>query len=187
MLSSRAPHRKIDIALYFAAHTRHCTKTKLMRLFYLLDFEHFGQTGHSVTDQTYLALTDGPVPAGLHCDLYHPNAGSSILASFLKFDPAQDTEPVLPLRAFCDDHLTPRQLRLMADLCERFGDDLGDALENAVRAPGGPWSVTRQTATGPCDVIPFALALEGSPHREALLAVARDREMYLAAREAEAA
>ena len=185
MLSSRAPHRKFDIALYFAANTQHCTKTKLMRLFYLLDFEHFSQTGHSVTDQTYLALTDGPVPAGLHRDLYHPNAAGSLLASFLQFDPTQDAEPVVARMPFSDDCLTPRQLRLMADLCQRFGADTGEALEAAVRVAGGPWSKTRQSATGPCDAIAYALVLEGSPHREALLAVAREREMYLAAREAE--
>jgi uncharacterized phage-associated protein len=65
MLITHEREKLINAILYFASHTRHCGKIKLFKLLYLLDFEHFRQTGRSVTSLDYRAWELGPVPIRL--------------------------------------------------------------------------------------------------------------------------
>lgn len=52
--------------LYFAHHARNVGRTKLWKLLYYLDFDHFEQFGASVTGDQYWKWENGPVPvAGL--------------------------------------------------------------------------------------------------------------------------
>ncbi|KPJ58500.1 MAG: hypothetical protein AMS15_08270 [Planctomycetes bacterium DG_23] len=50
--------------LYFLEHinNEHLGKTKMMKLLYYLDFDHYEQYGKSVTGDVYLRLPYGPVP-----------------------------------------------------------------------------------------------------------------------------
>ena len=51
------PHDRdklINAIVFFAKNTKYCGKIKLIKLLYLLDFEHFRQTGRSVTGMDYL-------------------------------------------------------------------------------------------------------------------------------------
>lgn len=45
----------INAIIYFCTNTQVCMKTKLFKLLYLLDFEHFKVTGKSVTGLEYKA------------------------------------------------------------------------------------------------------------------------------------
>ena len=51
MLVSHERGKMINAIIYFADHTRHLGKIELFKLLYLLDFEHFSQTGRSVCDR----------------------------------------------------------------------------------------------------------------------------------------
>ena len=44
MLVNHNREKLINTAIYFADQTRHCGKIKLIKLLYLLDFEHYRQT-----------------------------------------------------------------------------------------------------------------------------------------------
>ena len=57
--------RLINAVVFFAKNTNYCGKIKLFKLLYLLDFEHFRQTGKSVTGFSYQAWKFGPVPIDL--------------------------------------------------------------------------------------------------------------------------
>lgn len=48
--------------LYFARHVRQVGRTKLWKLMYYLDFDHFERYGTSVTGEQYQKWTNGPVP-----------------------------------------------------------------------------------------------------------------------------
>jgi len=63
LLKNHNNERLVQAIVYFAHHTRSLGKVKLFKLLYLLDFEHFRQTGRSVTGQEYRAWKMGPVPA----------------------------------------------------------------------------------------------------------------------------
>ena len=55
--------------IYFVKNTKYCYKLKLLKLLYLLDFEHFRQTGMSVTGLNYEAWDMGPVPKNLYATI----------------------------------------------------------------------------------------------------------------------
>ena len=65
MLINHEREKLINAIIYFAQHTQYLGKIKLFKLLYLLDFEHFRQTGQSVTGLTYSAWKYGPVPVAL--------------------------------------------------------------------------------------------------------------------------
>src|SRR5690625_2433225 len=72
MLKNYSREKLINAIIYFTRNTRHCYKTKLFKLLYFLDFEHYKDTGRSVTGLTYYAWEMGPVPRDLYHELKHP-------------------------------------------------------------------------------------------------------------------
>src|SRR5471030_2891987 len=69
MLIDRSREKLINAIIYFADNTNSCGKTKLFKLLYFLDFEHFYQTGRSVTGMEYFAWRMGPVPVALYDEI----------------------------------------------------------------------------------------------------------------------
>src|SRR6185437_9763673 len=65
MLRNRNREKLIQAIVYLARNTRALGKIKLFKLLYLLDFEHFRQTGRSITGMEYRAWKMGPVPIEL--------------------------------------------------------------------------------------------------------------------------
>ncbi len=65
MLITHEREKLINAIIYFARHTQYLGKIKLFKLLYLLDFEHFRQTGQNVTGLTYSAQQYGPMPVAL--------------------------------------------------------------------------------------------------------------------------
>ena len=54
-MANTARNRLVNAIVFFADNTKFCGKIKLFKLLYLLDFEHFRQTGKSVTGGDYQA------------------------------------------------------------------------------------------------------------------------------------
>jgi uncharacterized phage-associated protein len=65
MIITHRREKFIQAIIFFSLKTKYCGKTKLFKLLYLLDFEHFRQTGRSVTGMDYYAWEMGPVPVAL--------------------------------------------------------------------------------------------------------------------------
>jgi uncharacterized phage-associated protein len=167
--------RTTNVILYFATHTQKCTKSKLMHLLYLLDFEHFKATGRSVTDEVYCALATGPVPAELYWELHRPTGIASSLDDFVQMAEHEGTDDIfLPRAGVVDDDLTKRQLTLLEQLSEQFCADAGEKLTATVCAQGKPWDKVFRGGHGQCAYIPYDLALEGLPHRDQILQLARE-------------
>jgi uncharacterized phage-associated protein len=179
VIDQRRIERTTNLILYFATNTQSCTKTKLMHLLYMLDFEHFKATGRSVTDELYCALASGPVPNQLYWELNLPAGIPSFLdGSLLLVGKEKGEGQFVPLVPFIDDDLTRRQLTLMERLAAQYYSDTGEALATAVCAKGTPWDRIFRGGCGQCAHIPYELALEDSPHKEQLLEAARDYQRY---------
>src|SRR5688500_15970622 len=73
MVKTYRREKLLNAIVFFAANTRYCGKTKLYKLLYLLDFEHYKATGRSVTGLEYYAWQMGPVPAKLDGQLDEPS------------------------------------------------------------------------------------------------------------------
>lgn len=59
MLITHDREKLINTIIYFAIHVKKCGKIKLFKLLYFLDFEHYKQTGRSVTGLDYYAWKMG--------------------------------------------------------------------------------------------------------------------------------
>lgn len=65
MLIKREREKLLNAIIFFANNTTVCGKVKLIKLLSLLDFEHYTQTGRSVTGMEYYAWRMGPVPVSV--------------------------------------------------------------------------------------------------------------------------
>jgi len=160
MILSRHREKLINTVIYFASNTAHCGKIKLIKLLYLLDFEHFRQTGRSVTGLEYHAMKMGPVPMALYqeWDTLQPDLADAIeivperVIDFVR-------EAVRPRRAFDASHFTPREVRLMQQLVDRFSNDFSQPMINVTHSERGPWSAIWDNGRGALMRIPYGLAI----------------------------
>jgi uncharacterized phage-associated protein len=183
MLISRNREKLINAIIFFASNTEHCSKVKLFKLLYLLDFAHFRETGRSVTGLDYRALKMGPVPLELMQEWEDLEAD---MAKAIDIVPEQVIyfirERVVPKPQFDGALFTRRELRLMKDLSTQFFGELTKPLVGFTHAERGPWDKIWDGGKGNNERIPYALALSDSdPNRDAILELAREYEGVAAA------
>lgn len=168
----------INAAIFFAQNTEHCGKIKLIKLLYLLDFEHYRQTGKSVTGMEYRAMPLGPVPLQLYqeWDALEPDFAAAIdIVPEQVIDYVR--ESVRPKRDFDDRHFSRRELQLMEQLAERFRRDFSKPLINVTHAERGPWDMIWDNGRGNLERIPYALAIrDDDPHANAIREAAQEHE-----------
>ena len=149
--------RLINAVLFFAKNVKYCDKIKLFKLLYLLDFEHFRQTGKCVTGYDYQAWKFGPVPVDLmeEWEQLEPD-----LAQVVCILPEQIVDYVWhTVKAkngveFDDSEFTPRQLRIMTELVDKYSDTLSAELIDVTHAQNGAWDKVWQGGKGAHQPIP---------------------------------
>lgn len=183
MLISRDREKLVNAIVFFSRNTKHCGKTKLFKLLYLLDFHHFRETGRGVTGLEYRAWKNGPVPFALvqEWDDLEPD-----LAKAVDIVPERvidyDRQRVVPKIEFDDSHFTKRELRLMQELAKRHHDEKTRPLIGLTHQELGPWDKIWDGGRGNNERIPYALAVpDDDPNREAVLEAAREFDAIAAA------
>lgn len=183
MLKNRDREKFVQAILYFAHNTRALGKIKLFKLPYLLDFEHFRQTGRSVTGLEYRAWNMGPVPAAL---VQQWDDLDEDLATAIRIEPRPVIdyvrENVVALQPFNDEHFSKRELRLLQDIADRFRDTLSEQMIDVTHAENGAWARTWDDGKGSDLPIPYTLAIaDDDPNRDAVLEAASEYEAIAAA------
>jgi len=178
MLISHEREKLINAILFFAHNTKRLGKIKLFKLLYLLDFEHFRQTGRSVTGLDYQAWKFGPVPVEVMQEWDAPEAD---LAAAICIQPEQVIdyvrETVVPQAPFDDSYFTKRELRIMEGLVARYRDTYSPEMIDVTHAENGAWAKIWQDGQGMSEAIPYELGLDpDSPLRDAILEIAAERE-----------
>lgn len=171
MLISREREKLINAIVFFARNTRHCGKTKLFKLLYLLDFQHFRLTGRSVTSLEYRAWKHGPVPFSLmqEWDAFEPDLAAAVdVVPEPVFD--YDRLRIEAKAEFDDQFFTKREIELMRDLAARHRDELSQPLVGLTHEERGPWDKIWDGGHGNDQRIPYVLAVpDDDPNREAIL------------------
>jgi uncharacterized phage-associated protein len=176
MIVSHERDKLIQAIVFFATNTSYCGKIKLIKLLYLLDFEHFRQTGRSVTGMDYRAWKMGPVPFEFYQEFDAPEADLAAAIDVVPEKVIDHTrERVVAKIAFDDSHFTKRELRLMQDLASRFRNSLSKPMIDVTHAELGPWETIWDGGRGSNERIPYPLAITADdPHRAEILASARE-------------
>lgn len=185
MIISREREKLIEAILYFCKGTRHCHTLKLFKLLNFLDFEHFRQTGRTVTGLDYAAWERGPVPGDLWREL-KDRPGKDILDAMAVVSLRDETtgevtrRDIKPKRPFNPDIFTKRELGIMARLSEIFSEARGDTMSDFSHFKRLPWRRVWDGGKGKYQPIPADLALDSEPLDPSAETVDRDDLRLLA-------
>jgi uncharacterized phage-associated protein len=178
----RVPHEReklINAMVFFAKNTNNCGKIKLFKLLYLLDFNHFAETGLSVTGLEYRAWEKGPVPRALYAEweAMRPDMGTAIeIKQTLVGDYYRQT--VLPQVDFDPSHFTKRELRILTRLAEEYRDYTAQPMVDTTHVANGAWAQVWKKP-GNDNVIPYELAVSADePNRAEILMTAEEHANY---------
>lgn len=183
-------NRLINAVVYFAQntqHTQHCGKIKLFKLLYLLDFEHFKQTGKSVTGFDYQAWKFGPVPIDLMEEWEEFGGDLRQRVRIVEekvYDYNRQTVRVNEGVVFDAGHFSSRQLRIMEAVAAKYRDTFSPEMIDVTHEQNGAWEKVWQGGAGAHRPIPYELAVAGDmSERATVLRIAGEQRMYQAALE----
>lgn len=179
MLRTYEREKLCEAIAYFAHNTRKLGKTKLFKLLYFLDFEHFKQTGRSVTGSHYYAWPKGPVPVDLFNEFERPAADLLDCVSLEEIPTMHGKMlKVSPNRQFNPRYFTKRELRLLESLAARYRDATADEMIEETHLENRPWHEVYEVQGKRQDTIPYSMALSRQEKDEMLKHI-REREELL--------
>lgn len=163
--------------IYFVNHTKKCTKTKLMKLLYELDFMHFSQTGKSVTGLEYYAWQHGPYPKTLGDEINCQDAELTSFVAVLKQQSTSGKEFITfkSKKQFDPKYFTKRELRLLQETSEIFQEASADDMVTISHLPNRPWEKTLKEK-GEKKHIDYFLAIDDPELKNEYLENAEDRK-----------
>ncbi len=160
MLIKHSREKLINAIIYFADNTRHFHKTKLCKLLYFLDFEHYKQVGRSVTGLDYFAWPMGPVPVSIFNEINDPKED---LAEKVLFNEATIKKgrmlEVKPLAPFQSKFFSKRELGILEMLSSEFFDTQADDMVEATHLENKPWHKIYNEQNKQQQQIPYELAI----------------------------
>jgi uncharacterized phage-associated protein len=160
MLLNHEREKMMNAIIFFANHTKYLGKVKLFKLLYFLDFEHFKETGRSVTGLDYFAWPKGPVPVKLVDEIESPKAD---LLEKIKFSKIQIKENfklnVEPVAKFNPSHFSKREMKIMERLAKEFEKTLAEDMIEATHLENLPWHKIYNEQGSKQKLIPYELAL----------------------------
>ncbi|MCR4311059.1 MAG: Panacea domain-containing protein [Candidatus Taylorbacteria bacterium] len=123
-------------------------KTKLMKLFYYLDFSHVKKYACPVTYDQYINLEHGPIPSTI-LNLVNEavdDVDHSVLSDSITFEKFENTgmcrmKPLRPFSEADENFFTESELDVLKSVCMRFGDKNTKFIEDASHEEA-PWKNT---------------------------------------------
>lgn len=142
-----------NIILYFLHKTNnvHLGKTKLMKLIYFLDFDHFEKYSVSVTGDSYCNLRAGPVPDRASLILEEMKKEGLIDISTKQVNNIRKYE-YTPLVSPNIDIFKITEINMLKEVCKKWEHHSTAEIVNASHGEE-PWIATREGEN-----IPYALA-----------------------------
>lgn len=168
MIVSREREKLLNAIVFFCKKTKHCHTLKLFKLLNFLDFEHYRQTGRTVTGLDYKAWPQGPVPSELWHEMQKAPRQDLLAALGIFTERDEITNKVLrrdlkPKKQFDPKYFSKRELAIMDRLAEFFADTKGDDMSEFSHMRGLPWRKVWEGGKGNGKKIPINLALNAPP------------------------
>jgi uncharacterized phage-associated protein len=174
----------LHAVLYFATKVKNPSKVKIFKLLYFLDFEHFRQTGRSVTNLDYFAYDFGPVPKDFYQEVGE-NEVPKDFADFMTILPFASEESGKKGGIFKPKAkpnlavFSPREQEILERLSFVFKDVDAKEISDISHFKNHPWDKTIKQK-GKLAKIDYALALDSEAQvsvDEALEATNERQEM----------
>ena len=164
--------------IFCLKNTNNCFKTKLFKLLYFIDFNHFKIKGRPVTCFEYNAWPKGPVPVNLNDEIDNPQTDFKEFFNVHKNSPEKKGVQLIPRVKFNEDLFSARELKIMKDICETFKYADSDMMIDSTHLRNDPWDITYNKKNLKQKKIPYTLALDDSPEsltEEELKEIQEDR------------
>lgn len=167
MLLTHEREKLLNAIIFFANRTSFLGKIKLCKLLYFLDFEHFKETGRSVTGLNYFAWPKGPVPVELFNEVKEPKPD---LVEKIRFSETKIGDGymlnVQPLVAFDPAHFSKRELAILERLANDFDKTKAEDMIEATHLENLPWHRIYNELGLKQQLIPYDLALRHQEEEE---------------------
>ncbi len=183
--------KALNALMFFAEKTNRnkIGKTKMAKLLFALDFEHFKQTGRFVTGLNYFAYPKGPYPKEIMEEMTEksfPRDLSRYLALILKGDTKDDGGFLFRVKEGKKPDLSlfsPREIEIMENLAEMWGDYNARDIVHWSHSRGTPWQTVWEKEGRRFDLISYLYALDkDSPitkeEAEQVLREERENEIF---------
>jgi len=156
----KIPMKKLKLIIqYFCTHTngRFFGKTKLMKLFYFLDFGHVKKYGSPITYDKYVNMEHGPIPSIIMGLVNSVSDEESLLSDTIYIDRSenQGIHKIKCYEKFIDDdekYFSKSELELLKQVARKYKDSNKDKIEKDSHNEA-PWKCTKFLQE-----IPYALA-----------------------------
>jgi uncharacterized phage-associated protein len=181
MLISRQREKLLNSIIYFAKNTSQCGKTKLFKLLYFLDFEHFRQTGRSVTGLEYHAYPMGPLPESLNSEIDDPEEEFEERIRFVPTITSNNRVMYRPESkgGFDSSHFSKREMGLLIQLAEEYRDSSAGDMVEKTHIPNSPWHQLYEVEGKRQHAIPYEYAFEDNIVPEDIRERVGDREEFI--------
>lgn len=164
MLNNSYRKKLLHAVLYFAGKVKNPSKVKIFKLLYFLDFEHFRQTGKSVTNLDYFAFDFGPVPRDFYQEV-GDNEMPEDFAEFMTILPFESEETgkkggIFKVKAKANlTVFSPREQEILEKLVFMFKDVDAKKISDISHFRNHPWDNTIKQH-GKLAKIEYSLALD---------------------------
>jgi len=152
---------------FFTRNVKFPTKTKIFKLLFFFDEEHYKQTGLTVTNLDYFAWSYGPVPKSIWYDI-KDGKEPDYLKGKVKLIPSsidEENETIkLEIKSISQPDLTiftPRQLKILEQIVFIYKDVKPNLISSISHQANKPWDLTIKQK-GEKQKIDMNLALEPS-------------------------
>lgn len=156
----------LNATLFFAKKTKHLSTTKLAKLLYFLDFDHFKQTGYPSIGLKYYAFTWGPVPREFWLEVKDGNVPEDFEGKLVMVPRIDELElsskKGFEFRAVSEPNLsvfTPREKKILDRLADIYRDAKAWQISEVSHIPKQPWDITLKESGENC-LIDYLLAID---------------------------
>lgn len=125
-----------NTVIYLSGKIPNMSKTKLLKLLYILDELSIERRGIPFLNLQYKLWKLGPVNEEIFIDL---SDDRHFLGNYIKVRATEDAVFITPAKEFCDDEFSDHDMMLMDMVIRKFGKKTGRELIEYTHREGAPW------------------------------------------------
>jgi uncharacterized phage-associated protein len=125
--------------IYFSERIEKLSKTKLLKLLYILDELSIKRSGIPVLDLKFKTWKFGPVSEDIFIEL---SSEATFLKGYLKKVSEGEHMYIEPAVGFNDDEFSQNDIELMDEVISTFGEKTAKELISYTHRPNAPWHIS---------------------------------------------
>lgn len=144
-------NKLLNAVLYFSKNTKHSNTTKICKLLYYFDFEHFVQTGYPAIGLQYYSFQRGPVPKSFWVEVKDgivPEDFKGKLGLLVKDNESDPEKKEIEFKAIGKPDLSffsPREKKIIEQIAFIFSESTAKEISDISHLKNKPWDITKRT------------------------------------------